>query len=240
MVNLRKDFIDKVVAKETKEVVVHPTVLLSVVDHYNRIAADSKKRVVGALLGFYDNGKLEVTNSMALPFEEDLKDLDIWFFDHLYMEEMFTMMRRINGKEVLVGWYSSGQEIKTNDIQINEILRRYNTDPIYCLINVQENDQIGIPTTTYMTKEEVDDSGNLNRLFIHCPNSIAATPEEEVGVESLLRDIKGACQGQISKHVSDKTQGLKVLAKKLKTMKDYLTQVIAGELPYNQSIINNY
>jgi len=33
------------------EVVVHPLVLLSVVDHYNRVAKDTRKRVVGVLLG---------------------------------------------------------------------------------------------------------------------------------------------------------------------------------------------
>lgn len=32
-------------------VVVHPLVLLSVVDHYNRVAKDSRRRVVGVLLG---------------------------------------------------------------------------------------------------------------------------------------------------------------------------------------------
>ena len=30
-----------------EQVVVHPLVLLSVVDHYNRVAKDTKKRVVG-------------------------------------------------------------------------------------------------------------------------------------------------------------------------------------------------
>lgn len=57
---------------------------------------------------------------------------------------------------------------------------------------MQESDQIGLPTKTYLTKEEVDENGNLNRLFTHAPNSIAATPEEDVGVESLLRGIKDA------------------------------------------------
>ena len=32
-------------------VVLHPLVLLSVVDHYNRVTAGSKRRVVGILLG---------------------------------------------------------------------------------------------------------------------------------------------------------------------------------------------
>jgi hypothetical protein len=56
-----------------KLVVVHPTVLLSVVDHYNRIAKDTKKRVVGVLMGEYgDLNVLDVTNCFAVPFDEDL------------------------------------------------------------------------------------------------------------------------------------------------------------------------
>merc|ERR1719379_1453635 len=46
-------------------VVVHPLVLLSVVDHYNRVARDSKKRVVGVLLGETSKGQVHVTNSYA-------------------------------------------------------------------------------------------------------------------------------------------------------------------------------
>lgn len=34
-------------------VAVHPTVLLSIVDHYNRAGKDVKRRVVGVLLGMW-------------------------------------------------------------------------------------------------------------------------------------------------------------------------------------------
>ena len=50
---------------DIKEVVVHPLVLLSVVDHYNRVAKDSKRRVVGVLLGEAYKGRVDVTNSFA-------------------------------------------------------------------------------------------------------------------------------------------------------------------------------
>lgn len=46
-------------------VVVHPLVLLSTVDHYNRVARDTKKRVVGVLLGTVSKGVVDVTNSYA-------------------------------------------------------------------------------------------------------------------------------------------------------------------------------
>ena len=127
-------------------------VLLSVVDHYNRVAKDTKKRVVGVLLGEYgDNGVLDVTNCYAVPFEEDLKDLDVWFLDHVYHERMFGMMRKINSKEKIIGWYSSGPSIKRNDIEINEILRRYNTLPVFVVVKVHEAESLGIPTEAYLT-----------------------------------------------------------------------------------------
>ena len=46
-------------------VVVHPLVLLSTVDHYNRVAKDTRKRVVGVLLGETFKGTLDITNSFA-------------------------------------------------------------------------------------------------------------------------------------------------------------------------------
>ena len=46
-------------------VVIHPLVLLSVVDHYNRVARNTKKRVLGVLLGQNVNGQVNVANSYA-------------------------------------------------------------------------------------------------------------------------------------------------------------------------------
>jgi hypothetical protein len=46
-------------------VVVHPLVLLSTVDHYNRVAKETRKRVVGVLLGTVSKGVVDVTNSYA-------------------------------------------------------------------------------------------------------------------------------------------------------------------------------
>lgn len=47
------------------EVIVHPLVLLSTVDHYNRVAKDTRKRVVGVLLGTTYKGRIDITNSFA-------------------------------------------------------------------------------------------------------------------------------------------------------------------------------
>ncbi|RUS30292.1 hypothetical protein BC938DRAFT_479591 [Jimgerdemannia flammicorona] len=46
-------------------VVVHPLVLLSAVDHYNRAARNTRKRVVGVLLGQVKGKSVNVANSFA-------------------------------------------------------------------------------------------------------------------------------------------------------------------------------
>ncbi len=55
-------------------VTVHPLVLLSAADHYNRVARGTRKRVVGVLLGTVNRGQVDATNSFAVPFEEDNKN----------------------------------------------------------------------------------------------------------------------------------------------------------------------
>ena len=46
-------------------VTVHPLVLLSVVDHYNRAFKDTSNRAVGVLLGSWKGSRLDVANSFA-------------------------------------------------------------------------------------------------------------------------------------------------------------------------------
>jgi 26S proteasome regulatory subunit N8 len=57
---------------QSTTVIVHPLVLLSVVDHYNRVAKSTRKRVLGVLLG-QNNGKtVNVANSFAGKYIESI------------------------------------------------------------------------------------------------------------------------------------------------------------------------
>jgi 26S proteasome regulatory subunit N8 len=56
---------EEIAALSSSTVVVHPLVLLSVVDHAARAARGTKRRVVGILLGQNDGKKINVANSFA-------------------------------------------------------------------------------------------------------------------------------------------------------------------------------
>ena len=224
-----------------ENIVIHPTVLLSVVDHYYRLAKETNRRVVGALLGEYIEGKVDITNCYALPFEEDPKDKKVWYVDHVYSEQMFEMFQKINSKEKIVGWYSSGPKIRPHDIEINEVFRKYCDKPVFVIIDVQEKKEVlGIPAESYIMKEEVDQDGQLIKTFFKLNTTIEASLPEQIGVEFMLKDINDQNRvGSVSKIINDKQQSLQALIKKLTDIRNYLGNVINGKIPMNPQIIYN-
>ena len=222
-------------------VAVHPIVLLSVVDHYYRLAKETTRRVVGALLGEYIDGKVDVTNCYALPFEEDPKDKKVWFVDHVYLEQMLEMYQKINHKEKIIGWYSSGPKIRPHDIEINEVFRKYCANPVFVIIDVQEKSEaLGLPTDSYYMKEEMSNDGTMVKTFFKMNTIIEASLPEEIGVEFMLRDINDSNRiGSINHIVNDKVMSFKALIKRLREIKEYLEKVISGKIQPNPTIVYN-
>merc|ERR1712025_1268765 len=219
-------------------VTVHPLVLLSVVDHFNRMSKiGNQKRVVGVLLGSWaSKTHLDISNSFAVPFDEDEKDPTVWFLDHQYLEQMYAMFKKVNAKERIVGWYHTGPKLHPNDIAINDLLRKYCSQSILVIVDAKPN-RIGLPTEAYRSVEEVHDDGTPTiKTFEHVPSEIGAEEAEEVGVEHLLRDIKDTTVGTLSQKITNQLMGLKGLEMKLKDMHNYLQQVVDEKLPMNHQI----
>jgi len=220
-------------------VVVHPLVLLSTVDHYNRLSLkDTSRRAVGILLGETYKGRVEVTNSYAVPFEEDLKNPKIWFLDHNFHEVMFGMYRKVNAKEQVIGWYSTGPKLRENDLEVHEVLKRYHPNPVLVIIDVSPKEELEIPTKAYVTVEEVNEDGTSKMRFQHVPSEMGAIEAEEVGVEHLLRDVKNTNISTLANRVNGKLLSLKSLTGKLLEIQNYLHNVVEGTLPLNHQIIN--
>lgn len=226
--------------KLPEQVVVHPLVLLSVVDHYNRVAKDTKKRVVGVILGESYKGRIDATNSFAVPFEEDDKDPSIWFLDHSYLETMFRMFKKVNARERVIGWYHTGPRLREADIDINQLMSRYCDNPLLIICEVQPKD-MGLPVHAYLARDEVREDGTekSKKVFVNLPTEVGATEAEEIGVEHLLRDVKDASISTLSSEVGAMVTGLRGLRSRLLEMREYLEAVAAGKLPVNHDIMRN-
>ncbi|KAM1949410.1 hypothetical protein ACFX15_009468 [Malus domestica] len=228
----------QVSARLIEKVIVHPLVLLSIVDNYNRVAKDTRKRVVGVLLGSTYKGVVDVSNCYAVPFEEDEKDPSIWFLDHNYHEAMFSMFKRINAKEHVVGWYSTGPKLKENDLDIHNLFHNYVPNPVLVIIDVQPK-ELGIPTKAYYDVEEVKENATQKsqKIFVHVLSEIAAHEVEEIGVEHLLRDVKDTTISTLANEVTGKLTALKGLDARLREIRSYLDLVIDEKLPLNHEIL---
>ncbi|KZO99481.1 Mov34-domain-containing protein [Calocera viscosa TUFC12733] len=226
-------------------VIVHPLVLLSVTDHHSRVAARTKKRVVGVLLG-QDNGKtINVANSFAVPFEEDEKDPKTWFLDHNFIEGMFGMFKKVNGKrligttakERMIGWYHTGPKLRSSDQEINDLFKKYISRPIMVIVDVRQ-ETVGIPTDCYFAVEEIKDDGTATvKTFLHVPSAIEAEEAEEIGVEHLLRDIKDSTTTTLTTRLTQQLASLRGLRSRLGEIQGYLQQVAKGEQPINHSLL---
>ncbi|MFQ6623297.1 hypothetical protein Gotur_002324 [Gossypium turneri] len=212
-------------SRPIEKVIVHPLVLLSIVDNYNRVAKDTRKRVVGVLLGSSFKGTVDVSNSYAVPFEEDEKDPSIWFLDHNYHESMFSMFKRINAKEHVVGWYSTGPKLRENDLDIHRLFHNYVPNPVLVIIDVQPK-ELGIPTKAYYDVEEVKEVRTI--LYASFLN---------LRVEHLLRDVKDTTISTLATEVTGKLTALKGLDARLKEIRSYLDLVIDEKLPLNHEIL---
>ncbi|XP_022966548.1 26S proteasome non-ATPase regulatory subunit 7 homolog A-like [Cucurbita maxima] len=221
-----------------EKVVVHPLVLLSIVDNFNRVAKDTSKRVVGVLLGSSFRGIVDVTNSYAVAFEEDDKDFSIWFLDHNYLESMFSMFKRINAKEHIIGWYSSGPTLQENDLDIHQLFHKYVPNPVLVVIDLEPED-LEVPTKAYYDVEEVQENATQKsqKIFVHVPSEIGAHEVEEIGVAHLLRDVKDATISTLATEVSGKLTALKGLDSSLREIRSYLDLVVDEKLPINHEIL---
>ena len=176
----------------------------------------------------------------------------VFYLDHNFLENMLHMFRKINAKERVVGFYSTGPQIRPNDLRIHALLKRFvppetTTPPVFVIIDVRP-DRESIPTTAYRVVEEVDSTSGggggaktteVHSTFAHVPSLIGAEEPEEIGVEHLLRDINDPTVSTVTSLIKAKMSGLSALTEKLVEMKDYLEAVVEGRMKANQEIVAN-
>ncbi|KAG6670228.1 hypothetical protein CIPAW_01G296400 [Carya illinoinensis] len=84
---------------------VHPLVIFNICDCYVR-RPDQAERVIGTLLGSVSSdGTVEIRNSYAVPHNESSDQVAL---DIEYHHNMLASHQKVNPKEVIVGWYSTG------------------------------------------------------------------------------------------------------------------------------------
>jgi len=118
-------------SKPISSVQVHPAALFAILDHYLRrpnpipipvpetedsdpSSAQSQSqprsmRVIGTLLGSRTLTEVSIKSAFAVPHLEDSDQVQV---DMQYLKEMLDLHLKANPNELVVGWYSTGENLK--------------------------------------------------------------------------------------------------------------------------------
>jgi 26S proteasome regulatory subunit N8 len=143
-------------------------------------------------------------------------------------------------KEKLLGFYSTGPDIKAADLGLDSLLRTKGvSNPLMVIVDIRPEVDEGLPVQAYLTKEIVSVGKHSERQFEHIPTEIGASESEEVAVEHLLREVNDPSISELGAALSAKVHGLRGLESRLRDIADYLDDVAAGKLPLNREIVSN-
>merc|ERR1712154_638484 len=210
---------------------LHPVVLFSIIDSYERRNEDAK-RVIGTLLGTVERGVVEVTNCFAVPHNESDDEVAV---DIEYARNMFELHKKVNVAEVIVGWFSTGWEVSVHSVLIHDYYSRETKNPIHLTcdtfvrggkmsIKGYHSTTIGVPgktTGTMFTPVQVE-------TIVYDP--------EQVGVETLQ---KGKYNSKRLVQLSSDLKRVETSSRWLREMLTHVTQyvddVLAGKITSDNS-----
>ncbi|KAL6545177.1 Eukaryotic translation initiation factor 3 subunit F [Orobanche hederae] len=112
---------------------VHPLVIYNICDCYVR-RPDQAERVIGTLLGsVLPDGTVDIRNSYAVPHNESSDQVAL---DIDYHRNMLSSQQKVNPKEVIVGWFSTGG-VTAGSALIHEFYSREVTNPVHLIVDTE-------------------------------------------------------------------------------------------------------
>jgi 26S proteasome regulatory subunit N8 len=68
-------------------------------------------------------------------------------------------------REKLIGWYHTGPKLRSSDLEINQVIKRYTSKPVMVIVDIRPDGERGsgkgaIPTDAYFAVEEIKDVSN--------------------------------------------------------------------------------
>jgi len=219
-------------ATMVKQVYVHPVALFTVVDSYERRTEDAK-RVVGTLMGSFNNGVVEVTNCFTVPHHETQEEVA---FDKEYANSMLDLYRDANPSEDIVGWFATSNEISGHSTLIHEYYSIECDNPIHLTVDCQlKSGRMDIKT--YVSSPMGVPGGTMGIIFTPVPKEIKYYEPEQVAVHTFSKNKGGSKKpAGLDSGITHISKASDQLVDLLKDMLRYVKDVVAGEVAPNPEI----
>ncbi|XP_010534462.1 PREDICTED: eukaryotic translation initiation factor 3 subunit F isoform X2 [Tarenaya hassleriana] len=174
---------------------VHPLVIFNICDCFVR-RPDQAERVIGTLLGsVLPDGTVDIRNSYAVPHNESTEQVAL---DIDYHHNMLASHLKVNPKEVIVGWYSTGVGVTGGSALIHDFYSREVPNPIHLTVDTGFSNGEGTIKAYVSVNLSLGDQ-QLAAQFQEIPLDLRMVEAERVGfdllkntaVDKLPSDLEG-------------------------------------------------
>eukprot|EP00897_Mesotaenium_endlicherianum_P004806 jgi/Mesen1/4353/ME000022S03643 len=240
---------------------LHPLVILNISDHHTRVRAQTgeSSRVGGCLIGIQTGRDVEIFNSFELRHElvsvdkGEISDPDSRSsgahesskgkkisFDRAFMQIKAEHYKKVFPKYDILGWYSTGSEVKDTDIIVQKEFMEFNESPIYLLLNPAVNlAGKDLPITIYENELHVID-GNPSLIFVKANYTIETVEAERISVDHVahIKPSDGSSAAtQLAAHLTGMHSAIKMLNSRIRALHHLLTSLQSGNVPYDHSLL---
>uniref|UniRef100_A0A023GKL2 Eukaryotic translation initiation factor 3 subunit F n=1 Tax=Amblyomma triste TaxID=251400 RepID=A0A023GKL2_AMBTT len=206
---------------------VHPVVLFSIVDSYER-RNDGAERVIGTLLGSYEKGGVEVTNCFCVPHNESQDEVAV---DLEFAKNMFELHKKVNPSEVIVGWYATGPDVTSHSVLIHDYYSREAANPVHLTLDTLMADN-KINIKAYTSTPFGVPGKNVGTMFTPCKVEVVGYEAEMVGLK-LTQGTKHSKQRSVecTADFDAVGQACREMREMLEVVISYVDDVLTGKTP---------
>ncbi|KAL0003293.1 hypothetical protein SO802_017074 [Lithocarpus litseifolius] len=207
---------------------IHPLVIFNICDCYVR-RPDQAERVIGTLLGsILPDGTVDIRNSYAVPHSESADQVAL---DIEYHHNMLVSHQKVNPKEVIVGWYSTGLGVTGGSALIHEFYSREVPNPIHLTVDTGFNNGEGTIKAYVSSNLSLGDR-QLAAQFQEVPLDLRMVEAERVGFDILKTTMVDKLQNDL--------EGMEASMERLLALIDdvykYVDNVVEGHVAPDNSI----
>ncbi|KAJ3735143.1 JAB1/Mov34/MPN/PAD-1 ubiquitin protease-domain-containing protein [Lentinula guzmanii] len=210
-------------------ITIHPVALFSILDHYLR-RKDDQDRVIGTLLGTRTDTHVEVRTSFAVLHSETSEQVAV---DMDYHRAMYDLHHKVNPKEVIVGWYSTGSNLNTYSALIQNFYSQETAPHQAIHVSLDTGVEPGQPAGVkgYVSSPVGVFPKPENCVFVPVPVELRFRDSERSGVD-LLTSTALSSSSTSSQPLSDLTileSSIQNVISMIDRVLTYVRAVLAGE-----------
>jgi len=205
---------------------IHPVVIFNILDHYIRRNEDH--RVIGTLVGFINEGVVEIKNCFPVPHTEgDQVGVDMEFHHN-----MLELHHKVSPKEVIVGWYATGADINENSVMIHDFYGKEmgaSHSPVHLTVDTNLTNYTLSVKAYQSTNISFASDKTLGSIFLPLRHEIQTFEAEKIGVELMT----GKGLNEPSTPVSDLESlesSIHKLDEMLETVQSYVNGVLTDKI----------